>query len=154
MARALVVVLLACVGLGCSVRQRLTDSIIEEAERNYGWGNLPVYPSRHVGARSPQPASRAAERRITPRLAGRIIDRELRDGRSRLWVTFDRRCTERKCALSFAQDGRSEYELEGWPKVKLDVRRSCRLICVQRAPSGCVIHTCTRCADLRRAGSG
>lgn len=50
MARALILVLLVCGGLGCWVRQRLGDGIIEEAERNYDRRDLPVYPSRRIGA--------------------------------------------------------------------------------------------------------
>jgi hypothetical protein len=124
-------VLLLAGASGCAVRLKLADIDLEEARQTESMGQLRVYPSNRTISNYDEPALRTVvvAREIRQRsrrervkiilrrnTSGAIVGEDLLNGQKRLWVTFDRQCSEPGCAYGFVQLEDARYVLVSVPE--------------------------------------
>jgi hypothetical protein len=123
--------LLLAVGSGCARRLKLADVDLEEARQAESLDKLRVYPSNRTISNYDEPAlttvvvsreikqrsNRERQKRILRRnTSGAIVGEDLLNGQKRLWVTFDRQCSDPTCAYGFVQLEDMRYVLASVPE--------------------------------------
>jgi hypothetical protein len=119
---------------GCATRQHLSPGMLGEVlRRDPELEQLRVYPSmafvtfydRKLGERLDVEGTQGAvetgyrgqrvELPFPRSLPGAIVALEVEDGVTVLWVTFDRRCREKACALGFVASADRKFRLHHVP---------------------------------------
>lgn len=119
----LVVAALLVASPGCASRRALHEGDLAGTANPQAREQVRVYPSDRMvtvyeqspGADEADPTQQMLKVVVGRDTAGAIVGEDDRDGRRRLWITFDPTCREAECAFGFVESDDGGYVLADAP---------------------------------------